>query len=255
MEQFALTVAAGKRLIAKATAAHPAVQSALTAGAVLILGGTTNGYVAEEILMRLGQAEGFVRNRFFRGITLPPGQPPAGKRTPLNGAAFAGDVFIVNGVWQKRKGISDVVGSLKEGDVIIKGANALDLARRRAAVLIGHPAGGTTALALQAVVGQRVRLLVPIGLEKRVAGDLDSLAALVNAPGAKGPRLLPVPGEVLTEIEAIRLLTGATAELVAAGGVCGAEGAVWLAVGGEPAQKEAARKLIESIAGEPPFAL
>ena len=39
----------------------------------------------------------------------------------------------------------------------------------------------------------------------------------LNSPGAHGPRLMPVVGEVFTEIEAIFCLTGAKAEMVAAG--------------------------------------
>lgn len=249
MKLFVLTSAAGKRLIAKATAAHPALQAALQSGTVVIVAGTTNGYVAEEILRQLGQAEGFARQRFFRGITLPPTA-----RHPEEGK-FPGDVVIVNGVWQKGETVFDAVDELKEGDVIVKGANAVDLSRKQAAVLIGHPKGGTIAAVLQAVIGRRVRLILPVGLEKRVPGDLDGLAARLNAPGAQGPRLLPVPGEILTEIEAITGLSGATAELAAGGGVSGAEGSVWLAVTGTPEQEAAAEKIIKSVSLEPPFAL
>ncbi|MDI6720271.1 MAG: hypothetical protein QMD46_11730 [Methanomicrobiales archaeon] len=92
-------------------------------------------------------------------------------------------------------------------------------------------------------------------MEKRISGDLDDLAGKLNVPGAHGPRLLPVPGQVFTEIDAIVLLTGAKAELVAGGGVCGAEGSVWLAVSGEPEQEEAANNLMRSISREPPFSL
>ena len=56
MNQFVITPAAGKRLIARATATHPAVQTALKSGTVVIVAGTTNGYVAEEILKHLGQS-------------------------------------------------------------------------------------------------------------------------------------------------------------------------------------------------------
>jgi hypothetical protein len=41
--------------------------------------------------------------------------------------------------------------------------------------------------------------------------------------------------------------------LVAAGGVCGAEGSVWLAVSGKPAQEKAAEVLIKSVVNEPAF--
>jgi hypothetical protein len=158
-------------------------------------------------------------------------------------------------MWQKGKTISDVINDLKEGDVILKGANALDLQRKQAAILIGHPKAGTIAVALPAVLGRRVKLIIPVGLEKRVDGDLHALAEKVNMPGAKGYRLFPVPGQVFTELDAVSLLTGATAELVAAGGVCGAEGSCLLAISGTKEQEEAADKLIAVVASEPAFDL
>jgi hypothetical protein len=255
MNQFVVTSAAGKRLIAQATAAHPAVRTAVRSGTVVIIAGTTNGYVAEEILRSLGRSAGFDRGRFFRGLTLPPCHATTETGRLADESQFPGDVVIVDGAWQPGMTIDDVADDLREGDVILKGANAVDLSRQRAAILIGHPKGGTTTIALQAVAGRRVRLILPVGLEKRVTGDLDQLAAMLNAPGTLGPRLLPVPGEVITEIEAIRLLTGATAELVAAGGVGGAEGSVRLAIAGSPEQEESAAKILGEVAGEPPFVL
>jgi hypothetical protein len=255
MRQFVLTPAAGKRLIAKALVAHPAIQTALKSGTFAIIAGTTNGYVAEEILASIGQSEGFSRRRFFRGIILPPGHPTTEIGMLPDQSGFPGDAVIVNGVWQKGKTIFDVVDVLLEGDVILKGANALDLVRRQAAIFIGHPKAGTIGAALQAVVGRRVRLILPVGLEKRVPGDMNELAVRLNAPWAKGPRLLPVPGEVFTEIDAIKLLTGAEAELVAAGGVGGAEGSIWLAVSGSEEQIGAAEKLLKVVAEEPGFEL
>jgi hypothetical protein len=249
MLQFILTPAAGKRLIGKALAAHPTVQAASRSATLVIIAGTTNGYAAEEILLGLGQADGFSRKRFFRGIVLPPGRTTETGRLP-DESDFPGDVVIVKGVWQKGKTIFDVAEGLREGDVILKGANALDLARKQAAVLIGHPRGGTTITALQATVGRRVQLILPVGLEKRIPGDLMELAARMNAPKESGFRLLPVPGEVFTEIEAIRLLTGAEAELIAGGGVGGAEGAGWLALRGSPEQLAKTAELIKGVSGE-----
>jgi hypothetical protein len=256
MKQFMITPAAGKRLIGKAVASHPAVTSALEKGTVVIVAGTTNGYVAEEILASLGQADGFSRRRFFRGITLP---PRSSQRTAESGrladeSGFPGDVVIVKGRRQQgRTEIYDVVDELKEGDVIVKGANAVDLASRTAGILIGHPKAGTIGVAFQAFVGRRVRLILPVGLEKRVACDLAELSLRLSAPGAHGARLLPVRGDLVTELDAVAQLTGASAELVAAGGVGGAEGCCWLAVDGTDAQLEAAERLLASVAKEPAF--
>jgi hypothetical protein len=234
----------GKRLIGIAMAQHPEVKAVLEHGTLVIIAGTTNGYVAEEVLKSLGTAEGFSREGYRRGLTVAPG-------AKAMQADFPGDVVIADGKWAKGKTIMDVAGELKTGDLILKGANAFD-ARGQAAVQIGHPQGGTIMHAVAAVIGRRVRLIVPVGLEKRVLEDVDVLARRCNAPGGKGPRLFPFPGEIFTELDAIQLLTGAEACLLAAGGICGAEGAAWLGVSGTDEQVQAAADLIRSVRDEPP---
>lgn len=255
MKQFLITPAAGKRLIAKAMVDYTPVKEALQRGTVVIIAGTTNGYVAEEILSSIGQLEGFSRKKFFRGIVLPPSKPRKEDGRLLDESEFPGDVVIVNGVWKKGLTIFDVVDDLKEGDIIFKGANALESSHKKAAIYIGHPQGGTIGVSIQAVVGRRVRLILPVGLEKRVNTDLDKLALKLNSPGAHGPCLLPVVGEVFTEIEAISSLTGAEAEIVAAGGVAGAEGSIWLSVIGSDKEVERAARIIKTISKEPTFNL
>ena len=145
MKQYVITPAAGKRLIGKAVAIHPAVKQALKSGTLVIIAGTTNGYAAEEILNSIGDTGDFDRRRFFRGITLAPSGPARGTGRIADQSGFPGDVVIVDGN------------------------------------------------------------------------------------------------------------TGATAELVAAGGVGGAEGSVMLAVTGSPGEEEAAGKLLEEIIKEALF--
>ncbi|XHH09241.1 MAG: hypothetical protein ACFCUE_01060 [Candidatus Bathyarchaeia archaeon] len=252
MKQFIVTSSAGKRLIGKALAQNIAVQNAAKNGTLVIIAGTTNGYIAEELFKTLNIA-GFSRRHFFRGLTLPPAMQLSPEGRLVDESKFPGDVVITKGQWLRGKTIVEVADSLKEGDVIIKGANALDLERRQAAILIGHPKAGTIGVSLPVVVGRRIKLMIAVGLEKRVNGDLNSIAEKVNAPGADGYRLLPLSGQVFTEIDAVTELTGASAELIAAGGTCGAEGAVYLAVSGSKEQEEAAVKLFDEVAVEPPF--
>ncbi len=253
MLQFSLTPAAAKRLIGKGMAGHPEIKNALKSGTIAVVAGTTNGYVAEEILKSIGQTRNFSRKRFFRGITLPAGYKVTEQGRLADESGFKGDVIIKDGLLLENKTLEDVADSLKEGDILVKGGNALDLANRKAAVLIGNPTGGTIFVSLRAAVGRRVRLIMPIGLEKRVDGDLDAIARRVNSPGSKGLRLMPAPGEVFTELDAIAVLTGATAELIGAGGVSGAEGAVYLAVSGGPEAERKAEQLIKSVEAEPAF--
>jgi len=247
MKQFVLTPAMGKRLIAKGIVKLPAMQAVMSKGILVIVAGTTNGYVAQEVLTALGQGNEFTPQGFRRGVITPPGFDVTTLKSP-----FPGDVVIIDGQWQQGKEIFDFVDQMKAGDVILKGGNALDLERGQAAVLIAHPMAGTAGAALPAVIGRRVRLIVPIGLEKRVYGELEVLAAAVNDPSAQGPRMCILPGEIFTELHAINILTGAHAELLAGGGVCGAEGSVWLGVTGSEKSVAAAELLIQGLATEPP---
>ncbi len=253
MKQFVITPAAGKRLIAKAAAQLTAVTGALNAGTVVIIAGTTNAYVAEEILKKIKQKFPYDKKQFIRGITIPPSKPTTKHGRLTDSKKFPGDIIIEKGKCRTGKTIFDVVDKLNHHDVIIKGANALDIRNRQAGVLIGHPKGGTIIAALQAVTGRKTRLIIPVGLEKRVNTNLNTIAKMLNAPGTEGPSLLPLPGPILTEIDALKILTGADAFLTAAGGVAGAEGAVWLAIDGNPQQLKNAQKILKNISTEPPF--
>ncbi|MCJ7548174.1 MAG: hypothetical protein MUQ30_00645, partial [Anaerolineae bacterium] len=73
MKPTCITTAMGKRLIGKGIARLPQIQAILETGTLVIIAGTTNGYVAEEILTALGQVEGFTRVGFRRGATVAPG--------------------------------------------------------------------------------------------------------------------------------------------------------------------------------------
>lgn len=251
--QYLLTPAAGKRLIAKSLLYIPSIKEALQNKTVVIIAGTTNGYVAEEFLKSMGQGEGFSKERFFRGITLPPKYETNSEGRLNDENRFPGDVVIVKGKWELGKTIVDVAAHLQKGDLIIKGANAVNLDTMQAAIYIGHPTGGTISVALQTVIGKRVELYLPVGLEKRISGDINKIAVKLNSLNTNGLRYLPVSGNVITELQAINLISGVEAELVAAGGVCGAEGSCWIAVTGTEEQLSKADELLKLAIQEPNF--
>lgn len=247
-EMVFLTPAAGKRLIAKAVCSLTDVKRALVQHTVVILAGTTNCYVAQEVFAYLGKRDAFNQQHFYRGITLMPAS-----KMPEQTAPFPGDVVIEQGTVLKGQTIFDVAPRLRKGDVIIKGANAVDAARQTAGILIRSENMGTSAPILEAVVGRRVELVLPVGLEKRVFGDIGQIAAKLNAPSASGLRMLPVGGTIITELEAIQFLTGAQAELAAGGGVGGAEGGCWITVTGTDVQLDTAARLFKPLVAEPMF--
>jgi hypothetical protein len=140
--------------------------------------------------------------------------------------------------------------------VFIKGVNAINYEKGQAGILIGHPTGGTIGAAIGTVVARRATLLIPVGLEKHIPGDLHELYAALTrvADGGSGPMLWPVDGRLFTEIEALKLqMSGGSAALIGAGGIAGAEGSVRIAVWGTPEHISRARGIIKDIQGEPPF--
>lgn len=241
-----LTVAESKRLIAKGVAALPVVRQALTSGMIALGTGSTNSYVYEELL-----GETIDRTAYRSGLILPSGKKSADY-------AHLAPRTLPDLVLRRGRPVTDLdrfsaVKEMGPGDVFIKGANALSADRRVAAVLIGADDGGTVGQTLGHILGKGITLVVPVGLEKLVSHDLHESAAALLQPDAPGPRLAPLPGTIVTEIEALEVLTGARARQIAAGGVGGAEGGVWLLLEGDQGQLDAARALIDGIHGEPPW--
>lgn len=255
-----LTVAESKRLIGKAVAQMPIVKNALANGMVIIIKGTTNAYVAEEISGKKTDHAAFVTGRIEpeKGTkNLPPAKP-------------------VNHIILEKGQVVDIplpeaAKKLKAGDVVIKGANALDYKNKIAAVNILDPAGGTTGITMPFIVARKVHLVIPVGLEKLVAGDIVDLTLKTREPieslsvpagtgrpstlfpGYNIPSMWLLTGEIVTELEAIKVLTGATAFQSSAGGISGAEGSVWLVFRGTREQVTKALDLVRSIHGEPPY--
>ena len=228
--QYRLTPAQGKKLIALALAREPEVLQAAKEHKVLIVAGTTNAQLAQALLETLGE-EGFDGRRFFRGAVN--AQP-----IPEEWGAFGGDVVIDRGRWLRGRSIDDVIGEMKEGDLIFKGANAVHLSSGECGVLAGNPASGTIGDIYRAAVGRRVRVITPVGVEKRVEEPIAALHWLCGSTGAQGLRLAPSPGKAYTELDAVRSLSGAKAHLIAAGGILGCEGCAFFQCEGTEEQLE-----------------
>jgi len=237
-----LTVSESKRLVGKGVAQADFVRRAMDEGTLAIGSGSTNGYVVEEIT-----GEKIDKKTFVTGRTMPYGYsgPKLSYTHP--------DLVIRKGERLNIKA-AEALPDMGPGDVYAKGVNAINYERNQAAVLIGHPTGGGVGRALGTILARRIRYLHPVGLEKSVPIDLDEISERLNRdPSGKGPTLWVVPGDIFTEIEALRVLSGVEAIPAGAGGIGGAEGAVWLAMFGSGEQLDKAQEIIESVRGEPPF--
>lgn len=247
--EFLLTVAMSKRLIAKGLMADERVRRAMFEHKLLIITGTTNAYIAEEALKAIGDETPFEPGAFRRGVTI-----ASGAKIMTSPATF--DLLIDHGKACFDRTVFDVAPEMSSDDMILKGANALHMPTLSAGVLIGHPQGGTLIPTIAAAIGRRVRLLVPVGVEKRVEKPIHELCLIADSAQSEGVRLAPIPGKVYTEIDALYALTGAQqVDILASGGVMGAEGGVYFALQGSEEAVERAEELVKALRSEPAMKL
>jgi len=244
--QIVLTVSESKRLIAKSVTKMPIVRQALKSGMVIVAKGTTNTYVAEELV-----GKKIAHGAYVLGKTLP---EKGGKR--FKEVESIKEVILVKGKRRDDLSLGEAVRMLKPGDVVIKGANALDYENKTAGVIVGSSSAGTTGKILPYVGARKAHLVIPVGLEKQVAGRAIDIVKKMREPVEslnKIPTMFLLTGHIVTELEAFELLADVSVFQAAAGGIGGAEGSVRLICRGPREKVEKALKLAEQIHGEPPF--
>ncbi len=245
--QLVLTVSESKRLIAKGIAEMPVVKNALKNGMVIISKGTTCTYVAEEIL----------------GKDIPHGPYVLGRTYPVKGGKrlekkeTMKEIVLVKGKLQKDLNLAQAVKKLNKQDVVIKGANALDYENRLAAGIVSGTTWGTTGTIMPYVRKANAKMVIPVGLEKEIAGDLVKMLKKLHQPAENlnwvPPSMFLFTGEIVTELEALKTLCDVDAFQVAAGGIGGAEGSVRLICHDKKQKVQKALELAQKIYGEPPF--
>lgn len=241
-----LTVAEGKRLIAKGLAIYPPVVEKMHNGSVVVTKGTTNTYVAEELLQ-----DTLSNGEFVYGHIL-----PANGVKKLDRSQNRNELVFVDGQVVDKPYV-DMLGKMKSGDIVIKGANMVNHAKQQAGVLIGHPTGGTIGNVDPFLKSNKLRLIIPVGLEKETSQDIDFISQFSKLSqeevNKKTPYLWSMKGEIFTEIEAIKQFADVEVFQIGAGGIGGAEGAVTLCIRGDKDEVEKALGIVESIQGEEPF--
>lgn len=241
-----LTVSESKRLIAKGLKNYTPIQEKLKNGYLLVTKGTTNTYVAEEFLN-----DNLIAGEYVLGHIL-----PADGRAELDRSKNRKEVVFKNGVVQDTS-YQEILKEMREGDIILKGANVINYKKGQAGVLIGHPTGGTTGNIVPAIKENNLRLIIPVGLEKESSQDINLLSGLSKIPQEqvqkKAPYVWSIEGELFTEIEAIKQFASIEAIHMASGGVGGAEGAVTLLLRGSKNEVLKAIKVVEEIQGEEAF--
>lgn len=243
---FTLIPAESRRLIAKAVVEMDEIKIAKEKAYIVINGGTTNGYIAQELAGADVNPEEFtagtVTNRLMCVTELPPK-----RQIPFPIILYQGR--------KSDKTIPEVLKDFHIETVLIKGGNCIDAQGNVGVVAAGFD-GGTMGATMGTAVTQGLRYIVPIGLEKLVP----SVEKAIAAAGAKtldyclgaDYGIFKVPNAVVvTEIEALGILAGVQATHVASGGIGEAAGAVSLIIEGEEQKVKHAIAIVESVKGEP----
>ena len=241
-----LTGSESKRLLAKGIKGLPSIQNALEKHAIIVAGGTTNAFIAEELLgITIEDKTGYTMGIVTEGKL---GVSRSGKRTApyviVEGKA-------VETSWK------DYLPKLKAGDVFLKGGSAIDHTGLTA-VMVSDLQGGTIGAAQGPILARGVTFIVPIGLEKMVPDVRQAVEFMTKSPvdesiGAK-VGLVPMLGATaFTELTALETLYDVEARCIGAGGVDGSEGAVVIALEGLDEEVKRALNDIQAIKGEPPL--
>jgi hypothetical protein len=269
-----LTPAESKRLIGKAVAMLPEVRKALKEGRIIISEGTTNAYVVEELLGISCSKENYacgavaggglsavptedriMPHMLKRGKPVDSRPPDEQRNKTVKTDEFDdADEFHPKENWELH---AEFIKEFEADDVLIKGATAVDQ-WGNAGVFVAEGDGGSIGRDWPVVLARGAHLIVPVGLEKLIpsieaACRNCSIKRFKHAMGFC-PAVMPLTnGKVITEVQALKVLTGVAAIHVASGGVGGSEGAVVLSFGGKEASVDDAFRLIQSIKGEPPI--
>lgn len=246
---FTLTSAESRRLIAKAIVQMPEVKKAWSDAYLLLAGGTTNAFIAQELLNDKSIEPGLCTAGISTDGLLCVTAPDSRRSFP--------NVFY-KGEAQPDKTLTDGLNDFHPETVVIKGANAVDTQGYVGIITAGFD-GGTIPRVIGTVTSKGLLMITPVGLEKLVPNVRDSARALGGAThidfsmGADPGMFCLGNTRVVTEIEAIQQMFGCEAHLVCCGGVGGNEGAVTLAVDGEESNLRALIEFLEAeVKGEPP---
>lgn len=236
-----------KRLIAKGVLVLPEVRRVLREGLFVVSRGTTTAYIAEELL----------------GVKLPKANCTAGIITESRLAVTIPQEGF--GPWVFRRGVKceepaeEALKQFTAIDVSVKGANAID-PQGNVGVLAANDFGGTIGSIWPVVAARGSHLIVPAGLEKMIASVIDASWVCGNklfkyVMGTRVALMPVVSAKVITEIQALEILTGVHAIHVSSGGVGGSEGAVVIGLEGSDETVKRAFELVQSVKGEPPIGM
>lgn len=238
-----LLPAESKRLIAQAVLQLPEVKSVLNDGWFIVSRGVTPSYIVEEL-----QGQPLPKENCTAGIV-------TDKRLAVTMEENRQGPWVFRGGQLSEVPAPEALSQFSARDVSVKGANAVDL-EGNIGVLAANPRGGTVGDIWPTLTARGCHWIAPVSLERLIPSVIEASRhcgnALFDLVMGKSVGLMPVvTAKVVTEIQALAVLTGVTAVHVGSGGVAGSEGAVILTLEGDRATVESAFELVQSLKDEP----
>jgi hypothetical protein len=240
--QITLTPSESKRFIARALLNHEKIEQALNSGIIVINLGSTNAFVAEELMKKEIPKERFVAGMIDgKGACVVPRE----ERIP--------SIVLKNGKISNDDP-EKITRTMGPKDVFVKGANALDK-NCKAWVMLASETGGTVGHVLGTLMARGVPIIIPIGLEKFVPDSLDKVSTMtgihqINYSTGTPVGIMPIPGEVVTEREAVKLLGDVEVYVMGAGGIGGGEGSYTFLIEGSDKEVKNIFDRVKEIKGE-----
>lgn len=234
-----------KRLLAKAVLQIPEVKRALIDGWFVVSRGVTPAYIMEEltgeIYDKANCTAGIVTSDRLASVVLEDRLGP----------------WVFEDGKLSEVPAPEALSKFRARDVSVKGANAVDPAGN-IGVLAADAAGGTVGGIWGTITARGAHWIAPVSLERLIPDVIEAAQYCGNHlwdyTMGQAAGLMPiVNAKVVTEVQALAILTGVTAIHVASGGVAGSEGAVMLALTGEEQVVKSAFELVESVKGEEQF--
>ena len=244
---FTMIPSESRRLIAKAVVEMEEIKIAKQKAYIILNGGTTNGYIAQELLgMKDLEPQKFAAGTNTHRLLC---VTDADKRTPFPIILYKGG--------RSSKTLPEALQDFHIKTVLIKGANAIDPEGNVGVITAGFD-GGTIGATYGTATSQGLKYIFPVGQEKMVPSVKEAAAwagakTLDYTMGADFGMFCIPNGIVVTEIEALKILAGVDAKHIASGGVGESAGAVVLVIKGEETNVRKAISIVESIKGEPPL--
>jgi len=221
-----LTVNAGKWVIAKAISELECISNAKEKDKIILFGGTTVSALTEILTGEPIRISGRIT--------------PRGTVTAYEKKNEVPHTLVIND--GKYYDIEDpktepLLTKLSKSDVIVTGANGYDIFGN-AFLMAGAYGLGERINLFTTMYTEGPRIIIAAGIEKLIPGSATDAIGCAGRHSSKWSMgasvgLVPLIGDIITEIEAIKILFGIDAVVIGRGGINGAEGSTTMVASGD----------------------